>query len=212
MARISASILSYFFEAKKKKESDEVMIKKINDALTKKQCDYDILHLDIMDGKFVDAKTFTAAQIRKIKCIHKKEAHFMVVDYNKYLHDFYPLADMFIFHNEVLKSDFPKIITEIKKDHKFVGISINPDTHIENIKYLDKIDLILVMSVWPGKPGQVFLDNAINKIKKLKEIRQKQKLNFKIEVDGGINDITAKKCLDAGADILVIGSFFFKGY
>ncbi len=212
MARISASILSYFFDAKKNKESDDVMVKKINDALDKKRTDYDILHLDIMDGKFVEAKTFTASQIRKIKCIHKKEAHFMVYDYKKYLHDFFPLANMFIFHNEVLKNDFQKTIEEIKKDHKFVGISINPDTHIDEIKHLDKIDLVLIMSVWPGKPGQVFLENAVTKIKKLKDLRDKRKLKFMIEVDGGINDLNAKKCLDAGADILVIGSYFFRGY
>jgi len=210
MARISASILSFLFDSRLHKESDAVMVEHINKALKEKKDQFQILHLDIEDGKFVQYKSFTPAQARKIKCPQKKEAHLMVVDYKKYIKDYFLIADMFIVHNEVLKSSFPKTIEFLKKNRKFAGISINPDTPVGEIKYLDKIDLVLVMSVHPGLPGQKFLELSLRKIKKLKELREKNHYHYIIEVDGGIDDAIAKKCINAGADILVIGSHMFK--
>lgn len=209
MARISASILSFLFESRKNHETRDQMIAKINKALNDKKGGFQILHLDIEDGKFVKHKSFKPVEIRDIKCPYKKEAHFMVLNYKKYLKDYFSLADMFIFHNEVLKRDFSKTIEYLKKNKKFVGISINPDSHIDEIRYLDKIDLILIMSVYPGLPEQKFIDTTLRKIKKLKEIRDKKGLKFVIEVDGGINKGNMQKCIDAGADILVIGSGLF---
>ncbi len=212
MSRISASILSFYFEAKEGKESEEVMIKKINHALLEKKSEFHILHLDIMDGKFVTHTAFTPSQCRRIATPHKKEAHFMVVDYKKYIQDFLLIVDMFIVQQEVIRRDFPETIAYLHKNHKFVGIAIDPETPIAEIKYLDQIDLVLVMAVHPGLPGQKFMESAVRKIKKLQEIRKKQGLRFQIEVDGGINNITRKKCIDAGVDLLVEGSYFFKGY
>lgn len=212
MARVSASILSFLFEAREKKESTDLMIKKINNALLDRRKDFQILQIDVMDGKFVTHKSFTPIQCRKIICPQKKEVHLMVVDYKKYIKDFLLIADMFIVHNEVITGDFSQVISFLKQNHKFVGIAINPETSITEIKYLDKIDLVLVMSVHPGVPGQKFIDGALRKIRKLREIRQKNDFRFQIEVDGGINEQTRKKCIAAGADLLVEGSYFFKGY
>jgi ribulose-phosphate 3-epimerase len=146
----------------------------------------------------------------KIKTSCKREAHLMVVNYDKYIKDYFNCADMFIIHNEVLKRTFPKTIEHLKKNKKFVGIAINPETHIDEIKYLDKIDLILVMSVHPGMPGQEFLEHSLHKVKKLHELRKKHNYKYTIEIDGGVNATNSKKCIDAGADILVQGSYLFK--
>jgi ribulose-phosphate 3-epimerase len=209
MARISASILGFLFDSRKNKESSDSMISRINKALKEKEKDFDILHLDIEDGKFVKYKSFRASELRKIKSIHKKEAHLMVVNYKRYIADLFPIVQMFIFHEEVLKRDFSKTIDFIKKNKKFVGISISPDTHIDEIRYLDRIDLILVMSVYPGLPRQRFIEQTLWKIRKLKELRRKNKWKFAIEVDGGIHKDNMQKITNAGADILVMGSGFF---
>ena len=209
MVRISASILGFLFESKKRKESSESMIARINKALKEREKDFDILHFDIEDGKFVDYKSFRPSEIRKIRCSHKKEVHLMVLNYKKYLKDFFPLAQMFIFHHELLKRDFEKTIDFLKKNKKYVGIAITPETHIDEVRYLDKIDLVLVMAIHPGAPGQKFIDTTLNKIKRLKQIRKEKKLKFLIEVDGGIHKDNMQKVIDAGADILEMGTGFF---
>ena len=210
MVRVSASILGFYFEAKVKKYPDSVMIANINKALQERSAQYDILHLDIEDGKFVDHKSFSAIQARKIKSPCKVEAHLMVIDYKKYIKDYFLLADMFIVHNEVLKRDFQKTIAFLKKNKKFIGISINPETSVDEIRYLDKVDLVLVMSIHPGLPGQKFIEYNLRKVRKLRDLRKKHKYHYQIEVDGGINDVIAKKCSDNGADIVVMGSNLFK--
>jgi ribulose-phosphate 3-epimerase len=210
MVRVSASILSFYANAHLRKESSESMLLRINAALKEKDGRFDILHLDIMDGRFVEEKSFSTAQIRKIKCSKKREAHFMVLNYKRYIKDYFDLAEMFIFHNEILKSDFDKIIDFLKKNNKFVGISISPETPVDNIRYLNKINLVLVMSVYPGKPGQKFLNTTYRKIQKLSQIRRQKNLSFSIEVDGGIDKDIAVRCAKAGADIVVMGSKLFK--
>lgn len=210
MVRVSASILGFLFEARHNNISSDAMLDNINKALLLKKDKFSILHLDIEDGKFVSHKSFTPAQIRKIKSSCKTEAHFMVLDYNAYIKEYFNLTDMFIVHNEILKRDFLKTIEFLKKNKKFVGISINPDTKVNEIKYLNKIDSVLVMSVVPGLPGQKFMEHSLRKIRKLKEIREKNKYHYIIEVDGGIDDVIAKKCSEAGADIVVMGSYLFK--
>jgi len=210
MVRISASILGFFFEAKAKKLPESVMIDNINRALREKKDNFDILHLDFEDGRFVEYKSFTPSQIMKIKSPHKAEAHLMVVDYDSYIKEYFNVADMFIVHNEVIKSTFPKTIEFVKKNKKFIGISINIDTSVDEIKYLDKIDLVLVMSIHNGLPGQKFIDHALRKIRKLDELRNKKGYHYKIEVDGGIDASVAKKCSEAGADIVVMGSHMFR--
>jgi ribulose-phosphate 3-epimerase len=209
MVRISASILGFLFEARKEKISDDVMIERINKALHENKHRFQILHLDIEDGKFVKYKSFTPAQISKIRSPHKAEAHFMTLNYEKDIKDYFNFADMFIVHNEILKSDFSKTIDFVKKNKKFIGISINPETSVDEIKYLDKLDAVLVMSVHPGLPGQTFIEHSLRKIRKLAELRKKHKYHYTIEVDGGINESIAKSCVDAGADVMVMGSHFF---
>jgi ribulose-phosphate 3-epimerase len=210
MTRISASILGFYFDAKKKKLSDDAMIRTINDALEKKKGQIDILHFDIEDGKFVNHKSFSPSQLRKIQFHKKKEAHLMVVNYEKYLKDYLDLADMFIFHHEVLKRDFPKTMEFLRKNKKHIGISINPDTHVDEIKHLENIDLILVMSVYPGLPGQKFIESSLMKVRKLAEIRKKRKLHYVIEMDGGVKEDNMQRCINAGADILVMGTGLFR--
>jgi len=210
MVRISASILGFLFDARKNKESSQVMIDNINKTLVQKSGDFDILHFDIEDGTFVPHKSFTSSQVMKVKCEKKREAHLMVVNYKKYLKEFFPCAQMFIFHEEVLMQDFPRTIEFLKRNKKFVGISINPNTPVDDIKYLDKINLVLVMSVYPGLSGQKFIETTIRKIQKLKDVRTKKRLRFVIEVDGGINKDNVKRLADAGADIVVMGTGLFK--
>ena len=178
MVRVSASILSFLFEAKAQGLTESVMIDNINKALNGNKQRFQILHLDIEDGQFVNYKSFTPAQVRKITSPCKTEAHFMVLDYDKYIKEYFHLTDMFIIHNEVLKSSFPKTIELLKKNKKFVGISINPETSVDEIKYLDKIDLVLVMSVHPGLPGQTFIEHSLRKIRKLDELRKKHKYHY----------------------------------
>ncbi len=210
MARISASILGFYFEAKKKGVSESIMIDKINSELKRKDRDFDILHLDIEDGTFVSQRSYSSAMIRKVKCAKKREAHLMVIDYNTYIKEFFDLADMFIIHNEAIKGDFEKTVSFIKKNKKFIGISINPETPVSDIKHLDKVDEILVMGVHPGLPGQKFIEHSLLKIKKLHELKKSNGYKYSIAVDGGIDHDIAKKCEAAGADILVMGSHFFK--
>jgi len=209
MVRISASILSFFVDAKLMKESSASMISRINAALAEKDKEFDILHLDIMDGKFVTEKSFSAAQIRKVHCSKKREAHFMVLNYKRFIKDYFDLAEMFIFHNEILKNDFDRTISFLKNNKKLVGISIGPDTSVDELLYLDRINLVLVMSVYPGKPGQKFIKTTYRKIQKLWHLRKQRKLNFSIAVDGGIDKNIAAKCAKAGADIVVMGSKLF---
>jgi ribulose-phosphate 3-epimerase len=210
MARISVSILSFYFDAKRRKLTNTQLADNVNSALKSREKDFDILHLDIGDGKFIESKTFNPSIIRKIKYDKKREAHFMVVNYKRYIRDYFHLTDMFIVHNEVLKHDFQKTIDFLKKNKKFVGISISPKTSIDDIKYLESINLVLIMSVYPGLPGQEFIEYSLRKIRKLRDLRKKKKLNFTIAVDGGINKSNMDKCIAAGADILVMGTGFFK--
>lgn len=203
-------MLGLYFDAKRKRLSQTETAEFINKQLEKRRAQYDILHLDIGDGKFIEAKTLPPTLVRKLKEDHKREAHLMVVNYKKFIKDYYLLADMFIVHNEVLRSDFQKTIDFLAKNHKFVGISISPKTRVDDIKYLDQINMILVMSVEPGLPGQQFMEQSLRKVRKLKEIRKKKGLSFAIAIDGGINQKNMRQCELAGADIVVMGSAFFK--
>lgn len=209
MARISGSILGFYFDSKRKKESDNAMIHNINVALKQHDKDFDILHIDIEDGKFVSHKSFTQSQLKKIICPKKREIHLMVINYKKYLKDYFIFGDMFIFHHETLRNDFPKTIEFLKKNKKFVGIAVSPETRLDEIKHLDKIDLVLLMAIHPGLPGQKFIDTTLRKIRKLSEMRKKNNFKFKIEVDGGIRKHNMQKIIDAGADILELGTGLF---
>lgn len=179
--------------------------------LDKTNADY--IHIDIMDGKFVDNKTWTISEITKItkNSTLPLDVHLMVNNPSKYIEDYAMLnTNDIIFHCEAVK-DVNGMIDEIKNYGLKVGIAINPDTNVEEIyQYLDKVDLVLVMSVYPGKSGQSFIEESLDKIRKLKQEIQEKNLKTLISVDGGINDETGKLCKEAGVDILVSASYIHK--
>tara|TARA_B110001454_G_C12317555_1_gene266389 strand:- start:59 stop:514 length:456 start_codon:yes stop_codon:yes gene_type:complete len=135
----------------------------------------------------------------------------MISPVHKYIKDYADAgADIITIHPETTEN-IESSINLIKKLNKKIGLSLNPDTSIEIIKkFLSSIDLVLIMSVYPGFGGQKFIPNIVNKIKKLKSIKEKQNLKFDIEVDGGINFDNSKLVVEAGANILVSGTTIFK--
>ena len=165
-------------------------------------CDIDYLHLDIMDGIFVNNKN------EVINITNKKplDVHLMVNDVYKYIDIYKNLNPLFItFHYEAVTGVL-EVINYIKKFNIKVGLSIKPSTKVEEIiPYLPYLDLVLVMSVEPGQGGQSFIMDTVDKIRKLKELKG----NYLIEVDGGINDNTINLINDA--DIIVVGSYITSG-
>ena len=174
----------------------------------------DMIHVDVMDGHFVPNLTIGPPVIKSLRN-HTKlifDVHLMISPVHKYIQNFADAgADIITFHPEATE-DINETINLIKKNKIKVGISLNPNTPIDMIEdYLNKIDLVLIMSVHPGFGGQKFMPEVIEKIKKLSDKKIKQNLNFDIEVDGGINFDNSKLVKDAGANILVSGTTIFKG-
>ena len=200
MSKVSVSVLSSIIKA-----SDIVKVVDKSNA--------DLIHIDIMDGKFVSNKTWSNKEVFKfLKDTSKKiEVHLMVKNPLKYLDDFAVLnTEYFIFHIEAVK-DVESTINKIKEYGLKVGISIKPETNVESVfTYLKDIDEVLVMSVNPGKSGQEFIENSINKISELRKEIDKNKYKTIISVDGGINDITGKECIESGCDMLVSASYIHK--
>ena len=172
----------------------------------------DWVHLDVMDGHFVPNLTFGPSVISSIRNKTKKcfDTHLMISNPDEYIEQYKNAgSDIITIHKEVC-GHLDKTLSSIKNTGCKAGVSINPGTDISGIEYvLDKIDLILVMSVNPGFGGQKFINSSIQKIKKIKELVQN--FNIDIEVDGGIDDKTSKLVKSAGANILVSGSFIFSG-
>ena len=172
-------------------------------------CDY--IHIDIMDGHFVPNLTIGPDVISSIRNLTKKtfDVHLMIDPVIQFIPSFINAgADIITIHHEI-EEDVFDCIKLIKKFGKKAGISIKPKTNANEIeKYLDLVDLILIMTVEPGFGGQKFISNQINKIKEIKKIISNKKIE--IEVDGGINEITSKQVIDAGANVLVSGSTIFK--
>ena len=172
----------------------------------------DWIHLDVMDGHFVPNLTFGPSVISSIRNKTKKcfDTHLMISNPDEYIEQYKNAgSDIITVHKEVC-GHLDKTLSSIKNTGCKAGVSINPGTDISGLEYvLDKIDLILVMSVNPGFGGQKFINSSIQKIKKIKELVQN--FNIDIEVDGGIDDKTAPLVKNAGANILVSGSFIFSG-
>lgn len=176
-------------------------------------CEY--IHWDIMDGIFVPNKSFPVSAVKENAKCHKmvNDVHIMVADPNKVAPEFIEAgADIVTFHYEALECPVccGKLIKKIHELGCKAGISIKPKTNVKVLKELvKKVDLVLVMSVEPGKGGQAFIPSALGKIKKLRKWIDKDNLNCLIEVDGGINAETGAKCRKAGVDILVAGSYLY---
>lgn len=173
----------------------------------------DMLHFDVMDGVFVPNLSYGMPVLKDMdRCTDLfMDVHLMINDPAKYVKNFAESgADLITFHVESI-SDISETIKLIKSLGIKAGISIKPATPVSDIeKYLSDIDLVLVMTVEPGFGGQSFMEDMIPKIKELDKYRKENDLTYKIEVDGGINNITGKKCADAGADVLVSGSYVLK--
>lgn len=170
----------------------------------------DYFHLDIMDGIFVENKTWDIENMNALlKGINKpKDVHLMVQDLDKYIKDFSTLNPDFItFHYEAT-NDIMKYIHLLHDKKIGIGLSIKPNTDISVLEpYLPFLDLVLVMSVEPGAGGQKFIESSLEKIQKLKELREQDDYHYLIEVDGGINDETIVLVNKAGADMVVSGSY-----
>ena len=173
--------------------------------------DIDYIHLDVMDGIFVENKTYTFEEFYDITryTTKPKDVHLMVSDVKTNIDEFAKMNPTFItFHYEAV-SEVSSVINYIKELGIKVGMSIKPATEVsEIIDYLDYLDLILVMSVEPGRGGQSFIEESVKKIEQLYNLREENNYNYYIEVDGGINNETIKKCNKA--DICVVGSYITK--
>jgi len=173
----------------------------------------DMIHVDVMDGHFVPNLTIGPPVIKALRS-HTKipfDVHLMISPVHKYISAYADAgADIITIHPESTDNLIDSI-NHIKKFKKKVGVSLNPDTGINVIHdQLDKIDLVLIMSVFPGFGGQKFIPEVISKIVELNKIKTEKKLNFDIEVDGGINFTNYKSVIEAGANILVSGTTIFK--
>ncbi len=173
----------------------------------------DMIHVDVMDGHFVPNLTIGPPVIKALKKHSSMifDVHLMISPVHKYIEAYSDAgADIITIHPEAT-NNLKESILKIKELKKRVGVSLNPETSIDVIlDHLNQIDLVLVMSVNPGFGGQKFMPEVLNKIKKLKKIQQEKKLNFDIEIDGGINFENSKIAIEAGANILVSGTTVFK--
>ena len=176
-------------------------------------CGADLIHVDVMDGHFVPNLTIGPPVIKALRKYTNLpfDVHLMINPVHKYIKDYAKAgSDIITIHPESTQN-LKNSIKEIKDLGKMAGVSLNPDTPIKTIlKDLKDIDLVLVMSVFPGFGGQKFMPDVLKKIDELNQLRTKNNLNYKIEVDGGIDFTNSKKTIEAGADILVSGTTIFK--
>jgi ribulose-phosphate 3-epimerase len=173
----------------------------------------DMIHVDVMDGHFVPNLTIGPPVIKALRkqCSIKFDVHLMISPVHKYIEAYADAgADIITIHPEATEN-LEESILKIKSLNKKVGISLNPESKLDLIiNYLEKIDLVLIMSVNPGFGGQKFMPEVLNKVKQLKKIKSNKNMNFDIEIDGGINFDNCQSAIDAGANILVSGTTVFK--
>mgnify|MGYP003297602847 CR=1 FL=1 len=173
----------------------------------------DMIHVDVMDGHFVPNLTIGPPVIKALRkhCSLKFDVHLMISPVHKYIEAYADAgADIITIHPETT-DNINSSISLIKELNKKVGVSLNPETKVDIIiEHLDKIDLVLIMSVNPGFGGQKFMPEVLSKIGELKKLRSAKDLDFDIEIDGGINFENSKMAIRAGANILVSGTTIFK--
>ena len=173
----------------------------------------DWFHLDVMDGVFVPNISFGMPIIKKINTYAKKtmDVHLMIVNPDKFIKTFAAIgANVLTVHYEVC-DHLHRTLATIKQEGMKAGIALNPHTSVHLLSdVLNDLDLVCIMSVNPGFGGQSFIKHTFEKVKQLAHLRKVNDANFLIEIDGGVSSINARKLLDAGADVLVAGSFVFK--
>ena len=175
----------------------------------------DLLHCDVMDGKFVQSKTYDWAMVENLNqnTALMLDVHLMVDEPLQSIENYIKAgANIVTLHYESFKKkeDLVKAINLVKSKKTLVGLSIKPETSFKEIRlFCYNIDVLLVMSVEPGKSGQKFISDTFEKVKQIAKFRHDNNLNFKIEVDGGVNAENAKGLREAGVDILGSGSYVF---
>ncbi len=179
------------------------------------QDEADLLHCDIMDGKFVESVTYSYDELKKIKerVLLPLDVHLMLINPTKVIKSYIKSgANIVTVHYEAYKNK-KQIISDLKMIKKLgalAGLSIKPNTQICEITlFLSYCDVVLIMSVEPGKSGQTFIDNTYQKVLELNKIKKDYNILLKIEVDGGINPKISCKLKELGADIVVSGSYVF---
>ena len=172
----------------------------------------DIIHVDVMDGHFVPNISYGAVVMKSLlgKTKMPFDVHLMIENVDRYIDDFVTENTEYITVHQEVCMHLHRTIDHIKSKGIKAGVSINPATPISSLEnILEYVDLVLVMSVNPGFGGQKFIESSLEKIRKLKRIREENRYNFVIEVDGGVNLGNGRKLVKAGADILVAGSSVF---
>ncbi|MDI3047827.1 ribulose-phosphate 3-epimerase [Metamycoplasma hyosynoviae] len=175
------------------------------------------IHYDVMDGEFVPntALSFELIEQIKVKCSkHIMDIHLMVKDVKRYYEMYKNIGDILTFHFEALnKENMNWLILQAKNDNVKIGLALNPDTNIDEVKdHFKHFALILVMSVFPGKGGQSFIEDSFAKIQAINKYKKENNLQFILQVDGGIKDYNIKSCFDAGINLAVVGSYLVKNF
>lgn len=180
---------------------------KLNEDIASVEPYSDWIHVDVMDGHFVPNITFGAPVMKWIKTKLPLDVHLMIENPSMYVEDFVKAGAASITVHQGVTPHLHRLIQQIKSLGVKAAVSLNPSTPVSTlVDVLDDLDMVLIMSVNPGFGGQEFIPQALEKIKELRAMKP----DLDIEVDGGINAETAKQCIEAGANILVSGSYIFK--